>query len=105
MVLGVLDNGHVEHFGVFQGLADQVGFHHAMAVIGKSHRAAFDQVGHFHQVLAQLPPGDGSDGKDVGQPDPFGAGDDVFGDRAVVVDRLGIGHAGDGGEAAVGGGS
>jgi len=101
MVFRVLDDGHVQHLDIFQRLADQVGFHHAVAVVGKGHGAAFDQVGHFHQVFAQLSPGDGGHGKDVDQADLFGAGDDVFGHRAVVVDRLGVGHAGDGSEAAV----
>ncbi len=60
----------------------------------------FAKVGHLCQLRACEPHGDGAEGTQPRAHGALGAGDHGLGDGAVVVHRLGVGHAAHGGETA-----
>ncbi len=96
----MLRNRHAEGFAHGEGLAHDLRIHHRQPVIGEADRAGFDQHCHFGQLLTLHAFRDGRIGADI----------DIAGfqrpllqegeDGDVVHHRLGVGHSGDGGDAA-----
>jgi hypothetical protein len=100
VVLGVLGDRDAEVPRVEEGAAHQLGVPDRQAVVRDRHRAGAHHLADLGQALPRQPLRHRADRVDAR---PAGAprlGDDVLGHRPVVVDRIGVGHAGDAGEAA-----
>src|SRR5713101_4587332 len=105
LVLGMADDGRAEGQGVFHRAAVDLGVHDALAVVGEGDAPRLGQLGHLGQLLALEAARDGADRVDAHDAFDARLGHDVVRDRAVVVDRIGIRHAGHGREAARGRGA
>ena len=99
-VLAVLDQRHVEHAGVLHRPAGQQRRRHRMAVVADRDAAGLLQLGDVGELLAQLAARHRANRIDPGQAGIGRLAQDEVGDPGVVVDRPGVGHAGDGGEPA-----
>ena len=102
VIFGVLDDREIEGAGVLERAAHDRARGDAAAVVGDRDRAGVVQVAHLGELLPLLPHGDGADGVEPGAADLAGARDHHLGDGARVVDRAGVGHHADVGEAARG---
>jgi hypothetical protein len=102
VVLGVADDGASEGQRVLHGAPEEGGVHDALAVVGEGHAAGLCQLRELGERLAPQAPRDGADGVHAHDALAGGLGEDVVGDGAVVVDRVRVGHARDGREAARG---
>src|SRR5207302_9100763 len=74
------------------------------AFVGEGDGAALDEAADLGQLGALAALGDGADGEDVGVAGPLRLEVDELGGRLAVEGRLGVGHAGDRGDAAGEGG-
>ena len=88
----------VEHGTILQGAAHQVGVHYRPTVIGDRYSAFCGHLANLGQFFALEPFRERTDRQHPRQVRRPRSLDNVAGDRAVVVDRVGVGHAGDGGE-------
>ncbi len=98
-VLAVFDERHAEHPGVLHGAAGQQRRRDGMAVVADGDAAGLLQFGDVGQLLAFLPARHRPNRVDARQGGVGGLLQDELGDAGVVVDRLGVGHAGHGREA------
>src|SRR6516225_10137000 len=94
------EDGLVEHLAVFHRAPHDLGADDRRAVVGEGDGAAFDESADLGEFLAVSALGDGADGKDVGVAGAFGLQIDELRRRLAVQRRLGVGHAGDGRDAA-----
>ncbi len=93
------DNG-AEGRGILQGPAHDFAVAHRHAVVRHGRAAGFLEFADFREVFAFLPLGDAADGIDATGPFLLGLAADIEGDAFVIDYRLGVGHAGNGREAA-----
>jgi hypothetical protein len=93
------DDRQVEHGAVLERVAHQAAVHDRLAVVGDGDDAGLAHLADLGQALAGEPDGHGADRIDARQIGRDGFLDDVLGDRAGIVDGVGVGHARDGGEA------
>ena len=99
-VLGVLDDGDVVVARVLERPAHQLGIGHRQAVVGDRDHAGIYHVADLGHLGALLAPADGADRPDAGVAVALRLVQHVLGHRAVVVDRIGVGHRRHRGEAA-----
>ena len=100
-ILAVLDDRHVEHAGVLERAPHQQRRRHRPAVVGERDAAGGLQLADLGELLAAASPSTPrrSDRRARGPPPPPSCRMNC-GDAGVVVDRLGVRHARDRGEAA-----
>jgi len=94
------DDGQIQRVGVLEGPLHEARVHDGPAVVGETGRARLLEIAELGEHLPLGAPADGGDGVDAGQARLLGLPQDELRDGAVVVDGVGIGHAGDRGEAA-----
>ena len=102
-ILGVADDRRAEGQRVLHGAAVEAGVHDAPAVVREGDAARFRELGQLGELLAAEIPCDGADRVDAHPALDPRLGQDVVGDRAVVVDGTRVRHAADGGETPGGG--
>jgi hypothetical protein len=93
-VFGVGDDCQAKGARIFEGPSHQFAIGHRPAVVGNRQATSLFQLTHLGQRLTFQPLGDAADRIDVDTPLFGGLAPDVEGDRLVVVDRVGVGHAG-----------
>ncbi len=103
-VLRVADDRHAEGQGVLHRPAVELRVHHALAVVGEGDAAGLGLLGQLRELRALEVAAHRADRIHADDAFDLRAGQDVVGDRAVVVDRERVGHARDRGEAARRGG-
>ena len=99
-ILLVGDHRQVEERRVLERAAHEAGVHHRHAVVGDGDDARALHLADLRQALALESDRDGTDRMDARPSGSRGALEDVARHRAVVVHRVGVRHARDGGEAA-----
>ncbi len=92
VVFGVLNDRQIEGLCVLKRAAHDGARHHADAVVAHRDGARFPKLCHLGQIFALLPHGDGTDGMKAWTTHLGGSPQHHLGDRAGVVDRLGVGH-------------
>ena len=98
--LGMVEHRLVEHQAVLEGPAHQLGVVDRGAVVAEGHRPGLDQLADLGQFLPLAVLAHAGDDEDVAVAGLGGLVADEL-DRALAVDgRVGVGHAGDRGEAA-----
>lgn len=99
LVLAMLDEERVEHGRVLHGPQADAGLGDAVAVVGDGDRAGAEHQADLGEFLAGAGLGDRADGVDLAG-GGAGLAADEFDLGVGVEGRDGVGHAGDGGEAA-----
>jgi len=103
-ILAVGHHGHSEGMGVFQRPAHDGAVHDGFAVIGKGDGPRLLEIPELRQGIPLGTKRNGGDGIDMDEVRLPGLAEDEFRYGAIVVDGIGIGHTGHGGEAPGGGG-
>ncbi|OQB51519.1 MAG: hypothetical protein BWX99_02731 [Deltaproteobacteria bacterium ADurb.Bin151] len=94
----MLNNRQVQGAGVFHGAPHQGRIHNRFSVIGQGDHTSFLEVPEFRHLFALGTDTDRADGIDAGKIGFNRFSEDEFGNRAVIMDRFCVGHAGNGGE-------
>lgn len=99
-IFAVLDHRHVEHARVFERATREERRGHRMPIVGHRDTAGLAKLRNVGQLLALLPARDRADRIDPRQPGLGRLLEDEARDAGVVVHRIRVGHARDGGEPA-----
>ena len=98
-VLAVVDDRHVEHRRVLERASHQRRVGHRTSVVGHRDTAGGPELADLGELLTRLALRDRTDRVDPREPGLGRPGQDQLGDAGGVVDRVGVRHARDGGEA------
>ncbi len=97
-IFAVIDDRRPQHPGVFQGAPHQQRRGHRAAVVRKRDATCGTLFAELGELLATRPERHGTDRVDPRQPRLRRLLEDELRDAGVIVDRLGVRHAGNGGE-------
>ncbi len=103
-VFGMLDHGEIEAAAVVHNLPRQFGGGDGFSIVRDGNDACVAHGRNFGNVFSLAADAGGADGPDADVAMNPGAIHDEAGDRGIVVDGPGVGHAADGGESATRGG-
>ena len=96
---GQMQNGAVEHAGVFECTAHDFGVGNGASGVREADGAAEDELSDFGELFTAVGFGDGTEWNDAAVAGAFGLEADEFGSGAGINNGEGIGLSGDGGKA------
>ena len=104
-IFAVINHRQTERIAIIHHLAHEAGGGDGLAVVADGDDSGVFHGGDFREGFAFAADGGCADGPNADAARGGGAFDDSAGDGGIVIHRMGIGHAADGGEAAASGGA
>ncbi len=102
-VFTMVNDERLQEIRILQGPPHHQAVLDTFAIVGESHGARVDKIGHIRKLLSLEAFGDGRDREDIHQGSLFCFGEDIFCDSAVVIHGVCVGHGAKRGEPSFGG--